>query len=166
MSHFQKALELVLRFEGGYSNDPADPGKETKFGISSNSYPKLNIATLTKDEAAAIYKRDYWDKLSLDTVNSESAAAKIFSVGVHCGVKFAKEMTIEAVNWSIGLNRDKASTINNVYLDALADVDDIPQKRFMMIATSIQTARYVILTRNNGNLKKFIFGWLNRANIV
>jgi len=36
---FLKAVEMVLAHEGGYVNDPNDPGGETKYGISKRSYP-------------------------------------------------------------------------------------------------------------------------------
>ena len=32
--NFDKAFELVIGHEGGYSNNPKDPGGETKYGIS------------------------------------------------------------------------------------------------------------------------------------
>ncbi|MBR1734340.1 MAG: hypothetical protein IJ730_02670, partial [Alphaproteobacteria bacterium] len=44
---FKKAFNYMLKNEGGYVNDPADPGKETKYGISKRSYPNLNIRQLS-----------------------------------------------------------------------------------------------------------------------
>ncbi len=64
---FNKAFELLMVNEvngmpdGGYVNDPADPGGETKYGISKRAYPDTDIAGLTEDDAKAIYQRDYWD---------------------------------------------------------------------------------------------------------
>lgn len=52
-------LTHILKVEGGYVHHPNDPGGETKFGISKRAYPDLDIANLTRDEARAIYKRDY-----------------------------------------------------------------------------------------------------------
>lgn len=54
------AIALVLKHEGGYIDDPADPGGETKYGISKRSYPDLDIKNLTPEEATAIYQRDFW----------------------------------------------------------------------------------------------------------
>lgn len=58
--HFDKAVEFILAMEGGYANDPHDPGGRTKYGISQRSYPNLDIEGLTVDDAKAIYYRDYW----------------------------------------------------------------------------------------------------------
>lgn len=59
---FPKFIERLLGHEGGYVNDPRDPGKETKWGISKRSYPNLDIANLTRDQAIAIYRLDFWDR--------------------------------------------------------------------------------------------------------
>jgi lysozyme family protein len=59
---FDRAVAVTMRFEGGYVNDPVDPGGETNHGISKRAYPDLDIKGLTKDAARAIYRRDYWDK--------------------------------------------------------------------------------------------------------
>jgi len=60
MNDFGRAFEFVKKWEGGYSDDPNDPGGETKFGISKRSYPSLDIKNLTIDQARSIYYRDYW----------------------------------------------------------------------------------------------------------
>ena len=65
-SDFEKALEFVLKWEGGYSNDPNDPGGETKYGISKRSYPELDISKLTLGQAKEIYYQNYWKKCSCD----------------------------------------------------------------------------------------------------
>lgn len=58
---FEQAVAFLFEQEGGYVNDPSDPGGVTKFGISKRSYPGVDIDALTKEGAAEIYKRDYWD---------------------------------------------------------------------------------------------------------
>jgi lysozyme family protein len=67
---FQIALDKVLKSEGGYVNDPADPGGETNLGISKRAYPNMDIASLTPATVAPIYKRDYWDKIAGDSLPS------------------------------------------------------------------------------------------------
>jgi len=71
---FDKAFELLMVNEvngmpdGGYVNDPGDPGGETKYGISKRAYPDVDIAGLTQDDAKAIYQRDYWDPHHCDAM--------------------------------------------------------------------------------------------------
>ncbi len=57
---FEKAINRVLSSEGGYVNDPKDPGGETQWGISKRAYPTINIKTLTREGAKAIYEVDFW----------------------------------------------------------------------------------------------------------
>jgi len=60
--NFDEIIEVVLHHEGGYVNDPKDPGGETNFGIAKRSHPDVDIKNLTKDGAKEIYKEHYWDK--------------------------------------------------------------------------------------------------------
>lgn len=81
---FPKAIEFVLNHEGGYSNDLADPGGETNFGITKKSYPDLDIKNLTKEEAIKIYRQDYWDASGCDVLPWPMDMI-IFDTAVNCG---------------------------------------------------------------------------------
>lgn len=87
LADFGVALELSLENEGGYANDPNDPGGETNFGISSRAYPMEDIRGLTKDRASYLYKRDYWYRLRLDALSSQLVANNLFDFGIHHGVR-------------------------------------------------------------------------------
>lgn len=66
---FDEAVAVILEREGGLIDNPKDPGGITNFGISLAAYPRLGregIKKLTKDQAKALYKRDYWDKAFCD----------------------------------------------------------------------------------------------------
>lgn len=88
---WDKAIEFVLRMEGGYSNDPNDSGGETNFGISKRAYPNLDIKNLTVDKAKEIYMNDYWNPCHCDELASEFAIAT-FDAAVNEGVKPAIRM--------------------------------------------------------------------------
>lgn len=69
---FDCAIAVVLAYEGGYTDDPGDPGnwtggavgvgtlEGTNYGISAAAYPTLDIPNLTEAAAEGIYQRDYW----------------------------------------------------------------------------------------------------------
>lgn len=63
MITFDLAFDRLLGHEGRYSNNPADPGGETNWGISKRSYPHVDIKTLTKAGAKEIYLRDFWEPM-------------------------------------------------------------------------------------------------------
>jgi len=97
MSNFSTAVNLILDHEGGYVNDPKDPGGETKYGISKRAYPNINIKDLTKEQAKDIYKRDYWDKVRGDFLPFPVAVVA-FDIAVNMGVKVAIKMMQGAVD--------------------------------------------------------------------
>lgn len=82
---FEVAVSRCLSHEGGYVNDPNDPGGETQWGISKRSYPNLDIAALTRDAAIAIYKRDFWDAIKADGLPG-SVVFQLFDFAINSGV--------------------------------------------------------------------------------
>ena len=54
-NRFDWIIKFVLDAEGGYTNDPVDPGGETNYGIDKRSHPDVNIKELTIEEAKDIY---------------------------------------------------------------------------------------------------------------
>lgn len=92
--NFEAAMKFIFKWEGGYVNDPDDPGGETKWGISKRSYPGVDIKNLTKDQAKEIYRRDYWDKADLERYPQDKAIV-LMNVAVNMGVgrvaKFAEK---------------------------------------------------------------------------
>ena len=70
MGDFHRCISLILGEEGGIENHRKDPGGLTNYGISQRSYPTLNIAALTLDDAKAIYRRDYWNPIRGDELPS------------------------------------------------------------------------------------------------
>lgn len=85
MADFEPAIAVVLEHEGGYTNNPNDAGGETKFGICKRSYPNLDIASLSAEDAKAIYRRDFWLPLQLEQVDNQELATKIFDTAVLTG---------------------------------------------------------------------------------
>jgi lysozyme family protein len=94
--NFDAAFEKLLGHEGGYVNNPADPGGETKFGISKRSYPAEDIAGLTIDRAKAIYLRDYWGPAGCDAL-PDAIRFDVFDTAVNSGVRTAVKLLQRAV---------------------------------------------------------------------
>ncbi len=105
-------IEKTLSFEdatgkGIVSRDPKDPGGVTKYGISKRSYPELDIENLTRDQAIAIYFRDYWVKPHFDEIMFDALAWKVFDFGVTAGEGTAVRALQEALLLlGVQLNRD------------------------------------------------------------
>lgn len=84
-NRFYKSVQFVLEHEGGYINDPADPGGETNFGISKRFHPDLDIKNLSPEAAANIYYQEYWvpsGACSLDYPNCVAVLDTSVNLGV------------------------------------------------------------------------------------
>jgi len=60
---FTAAVTTLLEVEGGYVDNPSDPGGRTNWGISQRAYPGLDIRSLTREDAVSLYRRDYWARV-------------------------------------------------------------------------------------------------------
>ena len=66
MNDFKECLELVLKSEGGWVNNPKDPGGETNLGVTKTvweewvGHPVESLKKLTKDDVAPLYEQRYW----------------------------------------------------------------------------------------------------------
>lgn len=91
--NFEKCLKEVLRHEGGYVNDKRDPGGATKYGITIGTLSDwrkrrvtvADVQALTRDEAAAIYRANYWNPIRGDDLPS-GIDAVAFDAAVNSGV--------------------------------------------------------------------------------
>ncbi len=110
------SIRMIIRHEGGYVDDPDDPGGRTKYGISQRAYPDLDIAALTVDDAAEIYRRDYWDRVRGDDL-PPAVAHVVFDAAVNMGVGVA----IRLMQRQLGVAAD--GIIGPVTLAAARDCD-------------------------------------------
>jgi len=94
---FERALTFTLRHEGGFSNDPDDPGGRTNFGIAEHANPEAWAdGVVTADEARQIYRAQYWAPLRADELPPRTAMAA-FDLAVHSGVGAAAKRLQAAV---------------------------------------------------------------------
>jgi lysozyme family protein len=78
----------LIGHEGGYRNDPQDPGGETNWGISKRAYPNLVISKLTRENAKNIYYWDFWVIIDAKDL-PESVAFQLFDFAVNSGIQTA-----------------------------------------------------------------------------
>lgn len=77
MSNFESCLQFVLTQEGGYVNNPHDPGGATQHGITQRTYDRWlakqgllskPVLHITDAEVETIYKTEYWDAYKLESM--------------------------------------------------------------------------------------------------
>ncbi len=100
-SNFDRSFALTLKHEGGYVDNPRDPGGATNLGITIGTLStwlgrpatKAEVRALTPDKARPIYRRNYWDKIGADSMEpGMDFAAYDFAVnsGPSRAIKYAR----------------------------------------------------------------------------
>ena len=89
-SNFQECLDLVLKSEGGWVNNPADPGGETNLGVTKRVWEEYvghavkTMKDLTKDDVAPMYELKYWRPCYCEVL-PRGLDFVVFSMGVNAG---------------------------------------------------------------------------------
>ncbi len=95
MADFAPAIEYVLANEGGYN--PNDNGAPSNFGIrQAGPYAQIDVKTLTRDEAVAIYERDFW---AFGGFISQRVATKMLDIYVNEPPAIAIQILQRALVW-------------------------------------------------------------------
>lgn len=140
---FKKALKFVLKWEGGYVNNPYDKGGATNKGITQNTYnawlkahglASRNVKNISNDEVEQIYFKNYWLKAGCDKM-SPKFAVLAFDTAVNMGLARVNQF-LKAAEWK--------------YPEKFIAAREAKYREF---------AKY-------GNQKIFLQGWLNRLNAL
>lgn len=96
-ANFPKCLAYVLQEEGGYVNNPRDPGGATNKGVTQTVYNQYraglhqqpqSVKLISDAEVADIYRRNYWNAVNGDALPSGVDYAA-FDFAVNSGVNRA-----------------------------------------------------------------------------
>ena len=140
---FKRALKFVLKWEGGYVNNPYDKGGATNKGITQTTYNSWlsslglqprNVKNITQYEVEQIYYKNYWIKAECNKM-SPKFAVLAFDTAVNMGLARVNQF-LKAAQWK--------------YPDKFIEARRAKYEEF---------AQY-------GNQKIFLKGWLNRLNAL
>lgn len=148
MSDFDRAFALVIGAEGGYVNDPRDPGGETKYGITKRQYPGADIKNLTIEGAKTIYAADYWLPAKCDKL-PWPLSAMVFDTAVNQGGGTALKLLQRA----LGVPQD--GVIGNNTMLAIGRAD---QKELCAMFLAERALRYT----GTRNFDIYGRGWIKR----
>lgn len=110
---YDQDLHELLKSEGGYTNNPHDPGGPTNYGITIFDYrmyvkphaTAADVRNMSLDDAKRIYKDKYWNKMRCDDLPAGVDYA-VFDFGVNSGIsraaKYLQEIVGADVDGSIG----------------------------------------------------------------
>jgi len=171
-------IEQTLRNEGGYSNHSKDRGRETYKGITRKFWgewagwaiiDRANRAKFVSDRAFTeylskdatlqalmldFYKRNFWDKMRLDEVQSKKVQLVMFDFGVNFGtsraVKYAQICSGAVVDSKIGPN-------------TIAAINKSDEHRFVYQFLLECVEGYYSLVKKDDSQRVFLLGWISRV---
>ena len=177
MSDFYRCMPFVEHWEGGFVDDPRDPGGATKCGISlrflRSLAPELgdvdgdgdidgdDILAITPDKARELYRAHFWSPLGLDGIGIQMALP-LFDTAVNMGIRRAVticQQTVTdlgvpvAVDGVMGLRTREACLL--VLRCRHREVGD----RFCLQ----RLRHYSAIVASNPGLASFLRGWVNRT---
>lgn len=164
MADFINAFNKLIGIEGGYCDDPDDPGGETKFGISKRSYPAVDIRALTLDQARDIYKRDFWDTARLDEIEAQAIAEEVFDSLVNIGPRVKKWLQ-QAHNLTNFWDGNHDLVIDGMIgRRTIAAINLSPHPdRILKCLNGLQFRHYLEIVEQNPRVEKWFGGWLSRV---
>jgi lysozyme family protein len=180
MKTVQKIADEIIAREGGYVNDPDDPGGATKFGVTIGTLRQLGIDNdgdgrvsasdvrqLTRVQARDIYVEHYFSRTSIDELPPELQAS-VFDMYVNSGsnaVRILQRLLVEmgqniAVDGAIGPKTIEACHIaQSLAPEHLTDAYGIARRNYYYaLADRRPKSRKYAMRRDGGK-----GGWITRA---
>lgn len=168
-------IDGVIGREGRYSNNPADRGGETMWGITvavarANGYAGP-MRDMPRETAKDIYHRRYVHGPGFAAIMtvSERIAEELVDTGVNMGPAVASLMLQKALN---GLN-NRGQLYNDILEDGDAGQATLNALRaylrnrgaegetvMLKALNCLQGARYIELARTRQQNEAFLYGWL------
>lgn len=173
MADFTTAFDATMQAEGGYVNDPQDPGGETYKGIArkmnskwdgwididkakhENTFP-ANLASLNplQEKIKSFYEINYWDKIRGDEITDQHIAESIFDFAVNAGPVTSAKLA------QITVNAEADGVIGPTTLQKI-NADD--PRAFLALFALHKIARYVSICEQRQDSRKYFYGWVKRT---
>ena len=158
--NFEKCFAVVLKHEGGYVDNPKDPGGATNLGCTKKVWEewvghevtKDDIKALTPKDVMPLYRKKYWDVIKGDNL-PEGVDYAVFDLAINSGPSRAAK-TLQSV---LGVNAD--GQIGPATLSTLEAAN--PRD----VATRVCEARLAYL-QSLSNYGIFGKGWSRRVSEV
>lgn len=177
MANYQKIIPYTLDFEGGLTEDKNDSGGITNYGVclmfakdtrdlelfdkdKDGDIDRNDIKKLTPEDAKKAFKKYFWDKMQLDTIESDKKAFVIFDTAMNSGLGNAIPMTQKAL-----VDLGEKITIDGKYgPKTRAALDSVDEDEFCDAFLNIREKFYHKIVAKRPSQKVFLRGWLNRIN--
>jgi lysozyme family protein len=163
MADFEKALAYTLKHEGGWADDPADPGGATNFGITLKTARKHGVKSkedlraIPMEVVRLIYYDGYWH---FDAVGDQRVATKLFDMAVNMGPCKAIGL-LQLALCDMGCVVDVDGDFGPRTLAAVNSA--LNQAGLLDALCGASEAHYHAVAEARPASQKFLKGWLKRA---
>lgn len=163
MADYRILKPFILRWEGGFVNDPNDSGGATNKGVTLATYRRYkgesalvdDLKAITDEDWDAIFKTMYWDKFKADEIASQTVANLCVDWLWMSGTK-----AIKYVQRLIGATEDGIVGKQTLaLLNAKGDGLVLPIYNY-------RKDFFHCIVANRPKKKRFLRGWLNRLNAL
>ena len=160
IENFEKSLNMLLESEGGFVNNPKDPGGMTNLGVTAKTWSEFKgratsekeMRNLTKDDVAVLYEKKYWDTCKCDDLPS-GIDYLVFDFAVNAG----PGRSIKILQKAIGVPED--GSIGPV---TLQNIDVMDKSELITRFSNAKKEFYELLP----TFPTFGKGWLSRIDTV
>lgn len=152
---FEKSMNTIFRAEGGYVNDPFDSGGETKYGVSKNNNPDIDVKNITRADAENIAYDRYYKKYGIDKL-PDGIRGEVFQVGWACGPRVA----IKQLQSVLGV--PKTGVVDYTTIDAAQNYSSDLRNSYL----SVHRDYLIGITKQNPTQQRFLNGWMNRVELI
>lgn len=169
---FQAAWEALLAIEGGYSNNPHDPGGETMYGITERVARAHGYLGEMRDlpvvTARRIAKVEYWDPLRLDAVDlrAPALAAELLDIRYNMWREAAGTFLQRALNAlhaaQLTLDGDIGPKTLNALYGFLLSRGVTGETVLLRALNAQQCVDYIRQVENDPGKREFIYGWIRQ----
>lgn len=159
---FDQIVTHILKNEGGWVDNPIDHGGATNYGITQDTLSlylgrlasKDEVKNLSDSAAKQIYRKLYWEKYNLDSVNGECIALALFDQIVNRGpspaIKDAQKCCGAVADGVIGPK-------------TIALINHLDQIDFLRRYAKQCAASYINIVKHEPLQMIFLSGWINRT---
>lgn len=174
MSSFELAIPVVLKHEGGFADNPKDPGGATNWGISirylrsigeildldgDGDMDAADMQLLPQGTAIEVYREFIWDPGRYGHISDQDVATKVFDLAVNMGARQAHKLLQRALR-ACGVTLTEDGVIGMVTLAATNKVPGFPQ---LAALRSEAAGFYRALAATKPDLAVFLNNWIRRA---
>jgi len=157
---FEISFLFVMKWEG---KESFDTGGYTKWGISQNANPNIDVKQLSLNQVRQIYRKRYWDRLSLDMLPTKIAIA-IFDMGVNLGTTRAARFLQRTINEVLHKKILKVDgIIGEKTIEVCRIVHRIGKLDRLLLELFSKRIKFYYKLSGKRKYKKYYKGWINRV---